>query len=238
MATLTKSKELQAIIFDMDDTIALTMKNHVMAWFDVCAKYKPPNINLNYCAEMLQENLNIINKLHTGGTAEEFIEVLFGKLPTNKIKEYDNAREQFFIQKANDIKAIDGCINFLETCSKDLKIGIASSTSRPIIDHVLQNLAIKDFFKPEHIIDASHVKNGKPHPEPYLRAAQALSIEPECCLVFEDSKSGVISAKCAGMKVIGVSTTLSETEMIELGAIRVINNYTEIKNLDELKELF
>lgn len=238
MTALTKSKKLQAIIFDMDDTIALTMQNHHRAWFDLCDKYRPSNINLKYCAEMLQQDLELIEKIHTGGTAEEFIEVLFGKLPENKLKKYAKDRESFFIQNASNIVAIKGIENFLKTCCIDLKIGIASSTSRPIIEHVLTTLDLKKFFKPEHIIDASHVKNGKPHPESYLRAAQALDIEPECCLVFEDSKSGIISAKCADMKVIGLATTLSKSKMIELGTVRVINNYTEIENLEELKDLF
>ena len=46
--------------------------------------------------------------------------------------------------------------------------------------------------------------HGKPHPEPYLRAAALLGVEPNACVAFEDSPAGITSAEAAGTHAIGV----------------------------------
>jgi sugar-phosphatase len=55
---------------------------------------------------------------------------------------------------------------------------------------------------PHVFITAESVKKGKPHPEPFLKAATELGIEPAECLVFEDADNGVHSALAAGCRVI------------------------------------
>jgi beta-phosphoglucomutase-like phosphatase (HAD superfamily) len=63
------------------------------------------------------------------------------------------------------------------------------------------------------ILDESCVSHGKPNPEIYLKAAAALQLPPERCIVFEDSLSGVAAAQAAGCKVVGVLTTHSADEL-------------------------
>ena len=77
---------------------------------------------------------------------------------------------------------------------------MVSSSAYPIIDIILNKLKIKDYFSLIH--GPEKVKQGKPHPEPYVLAAKILSVEPWDCVVFEDSKAGVVSAKRAGAKCI------------------------------------
>ncbi|KAF0814189.1 Sugar phosphatase YfbT [Andreprevotia sp. IGB-42] len=60
---------------------------------------------------------------------------------------------------------------------------------------------------PEHVIGGDDVKNGKPHPEPYLMAAAHHGVDPADCLVFEDAISGIQSAKAAGMTVVALATS-------------------------------
>ena len=52
-------------------------------------------------------------------------------------------------------------------------------------------------------------KRPKPAPDIYLRAAEVLHADPACCIVFEDSLTGVAAARAAGMRVAGVTTTLT-----------------------------
>jgi sugar-phosphatase len=63
------------------------------------------------------------------------------------------------------------------------------------------------FPLPRVLISADMVRKGKPHPEPYLRAAEGLGFKPADCLVIEDAASGIASARAAGIEVIGVTTT-------------------------------
>ena len=54
------------------------------------------------------------------------------------------------------------------------------------------------------VIAGDDVANGKPHPEPYLLAAERLGVEPQHCVAFEDSVPGLASAEAAGTKAVGV----------------------------------
>jgi sugar-phosphatase len=60
---------------------------------------------------------------------------------------------------------------------------------------------------PEHLITAADVEHGKPHPQPYLAGAAALSVDPAQCLVVEDAPAGIQAATAAGMTVLALETT-------------------------------
>ncbi|OOF12694.1 MULTISPECIES: hexitol phosphatase HxpB [unclassified Salinivibrio] len=83
-----------------------------------------------------------------------------------------------------------------------LKIGLASSSPLSLIHPTLDALGLSDQFS--IIESAGDLKHGKPHPEVYLNAAQALDVEPEQCIAFEDSFTGLLAAKAASMKTIVV----------------------------------
>jgi sugar-phosphatase len=81
---------------------------------------------------------------------------------------------------------------------------------------------------PKVMIAADDVTQGKPHPEPYLKGAQALGFAPEDCLVMEDAPAGIRAAHAGGMKVIALTSTyatekLSEADAVvaELGQVQV-----------------
>ena len=65
------------------------------------------------------------------------------------------------------------------------------------------------------IVAGNQVKKGKPHPEPYLRAARLLKLKPEACLVIENAPFGIISAKRAKMPCIAVSTSLPKEYLVD-----------------------
>jgi mannitol-1-/sugar-/sorbitol-6-/2-deoxyglucose-6-phosphatase len=84
----------------------------------------------------------------------------------------------------------------------DLRLAIASSSPKKLIQSVVTKLAIGDYF--ESVYSGFDVPNGKPDPAVYLAAAAGLGLDPENCLAIEDSFAGIRSAKAAGMKVIAV----------------------------------
>jgi len=77
---------------------------------------------------------------------------------------------------------------------------------------------------PKHLLTCSDVENGKPHPEPYLRAAALLGFPPAACIVVEDVAVGIRSGKAAGARVIAVRTSATEEELAHSGADWTINN--------------
>jgi beta-phosphoglucomutase-like phosphatase (HAD superfamily) len=81
------------------------------------------------------------------------------------------------------------------------------------VDFTLAKTNLVNYFPV--ILDEAFVDHGKPNPEIYLKVAAALNMDPQNCIVFEDSLSGVTAGKSAGCKVVGVTTTHSGEELSE-----------------------
>jgi sugar-phosphatase len=84
---------------------------------------------------------------------------------------------------------------------------------------------------PKILVTAEDVANGKPHPEPYLKGAELMGVNPADCLVIEDAPAGIQSARAGGMKVIGITSTyaaeaLGHADAVigKLGQIQVTSN--------------
>jgi HAD superfamily hydrolase (TIGR01509 family) len=98
---------------------------------------------------------------------------------------------------------LPGVRNILDSLrSQGLRLALASSSPRSLIDAVLEKLDISAYFEVIH--SATDEPHGKPHPAVYLSTAESLGLRPHRCLAFEDSLAGVRSAKAAGMTVIAV----------------------------------
>ncbi|MFZ0817458.1 MAG: HAD family hydrolase [Candidatus Sulfotelmatobacter sp.] len=94
--------------------------------------------------------------------------------------------------------------------------GVVTSGSRHLATARLQLAGIP---LPKVMITADDVVNGKPHPEPYLKGAEQLGVNPKECLVIEDAPAGIRAAHAGGMKVIGLTSTypapaLSEADFV------------------------
>jgi len=100
-------------------------------------------------------------------------------------------------------RAMPGAIEAVEFFkSKGLKLGLATSSDRSLIDASLEALDLKSAF--DHLQSGSELEHGKPHPLVYLVTAERLVIEPGECVALEDSIPGLTAAKAAGMKAVAV----------------------------------
>lgn len=184
-----------AVIFDMDGVIVHSNPAHKKAIQLFCERHDK---------DVTEDFL--VNKLY-GRTNKEWIPEIMGDISQERLKELADEKEQqfrdLFKPKEN---IVDGIHAFLEQL-RDSGIPMAVATSAPVenADYILSTLGIENYF--DVILDASHVNRGKPEPEVYLKAAQALDKEPEDCIVFEDSIAGVQAGLAAGAKVVGVTTT-------------------------------
>jgi len=82
---------------------------------------------------------------------------------------------------------------------------------------------------PKRMITSSDITQGKPHPEPYLKAASALGFPAADCVVCEDVPAGIQSGRSAGAKVIAFRTTVEERILREAGADWIMNNCLDIR---------
>jgi HAD superfamily hydrolase (TIGR01509 family) len=98
---------------------------------------------------------------------------------------------------------LEGVPEAIERCRRrGLRLALCSSSPPRLIDSLLDRLDLADRFEVVHSADGD--AHGKPHPLPYLLTAAELGVEPSQCLVFEDSFSGCVSAKAAGMVTVAV----------------------------------
>ncbi len=77
------------------------------------------------------------------------------------------------------------------------------------------------------MVTADDVVNGKPHPEPYLKGAELLGVNPAECLVIEDAPAGIRAAHAGGMKAIGLTSTYPPAALSE--ADWVVGKLAEIQ---------
>jgi HAD superfamily hydrolase (TIGR01509 family) len=103
------------------------------------------------------------------------------------------------------IDAVDGAIRFVETLPASLPRAIASSSTTHWIRTHLRHLGLEDNFDPHIYSGREHVTRGKPAPDIYLYAAQALGVAIGDCVIIEDSPVGATGAVASGAFVIGLA---------------------------------
>jgi HAD superfamily hydrolase (TIGR01509 family) len=103
---------------------------------------------------------------------------------------------------AADLPLFDGAIDAVRRLAGSFRLGLASSSNRPIIDAVLARAGLAELF--EATVSSEEVARGKPAPDVYLEAAGRLGVAPERCAAIEDSANGIRSAHAAGMRVIAI----------------------------------
>jgi len=182
----------KTIIFDMDGVIVDAEPYHCQAWIEACQKVGI-SIDEKFYFSKVCGNHSLIS-------AQMLLEQFNEEYAPDDLVEKKSfyAQEIISREKLNAFPGVLELVKFFN--KKKYRIGLVSSSAYPIIDIILNKLKIKDYFSLIH--GPEKVKQGKPHPEPYVLAAKILSVEPWDCVVFEDSKAGVVSAKRAGAKCI------------------------------------
>jgi mannitol-1-/sugar-/sorbitol-6-phosphatase len=89
---------------------------------------------------------------------------------------------------------------------------------------------------PNVLVSAEHVREGKPHPEPYLMGARLLAIPATECLVIEDAPAGIESARAAGMKAVGLTSTFSADQLHADSVVRDLRQL-QVESHDGMLEI-
>lgn len=118
----------------------------------------------------------------------------------------------------NDVHLKEGALELLTFLKKnDIKIGLATSNSYPLLEAALKNTGISEFF--DTITTTEEAKKSKSNPDVYLLTASKLGVDPTECIVFEDIIEAVRGAKLANMKVVSVYDKAAEYQKNDLISI-------------------
>jgi len=96
-------------------------------------------------------------------------------------------------------------------------LGIASGAARNEIEMMLRGRSLDRYFR--FIVAAGETREGKPAPDPYLKAARLHGLAPVECVAIEDSRWGIESAKAAGLHCVGITHTYPVNELLTADAI-------------------
>jgi HAD superfamily hydrolase (TIGR01509 family) len=179
----------KAIICDMDGLLVDSETPFKNAWFSV-SKLNGFEVNDALYLQLIGLNERDIKQTLLRHFNDEF--------PYDKIQ----SEIQIYMAQTHpkfDLK--DGVLNLLESLTKNhVPRSVATSTSKEKALKRLEHSGILSYF--DYVTAGDEVSNGKPSPDLFILAAERMRVKPDQCLVLEDSPSGALGAKRAGMNVI------------------------------------
>jgi beta-phosphoglucomutase len=211
-----------ALIFDMDGVLIDNRSYHLAAWIAFLKRYGILITPEEFNARMF------------GGSNRNLMEKVFRRtIDEEELLRLANEKEDIYKElHAPFIEPIKGVKEFIASArAAGYLTAVATAAPRGNLDFMLDMTGMRGMF--DVMLDDSLVKNGKPDPEIYTLSAKLLGLQPQYCIVFEDSNTGIKAAQSAGMRVIGVATSLSVEELNHTW--KVIHDFTEI-SLNDLKK--
>jgi beta-phosphoglucomutase len=208
---------VKGVLFDLDGVVLKSMEQHLQAWqfaFDQIGLhlgkeefYKLEGRGVRSVVDDLARKYNLSTDLKPG-------------IIETKMAYYNRIYKPEFYS---------GLFELLELLSKQkIKTAIITGANRARIDELLAG-HLKGFF--EAAVTSDDVAHTKPFPEPYLKGAAMLKLNPAECLVIENAPLGIRSAKEAGMTVIAVRTTLPDKYLRQ--ADYIVDDLVQVKKLVE-----
>lgn len=134
---------------------------------------------------------------------------IFNKMPPFAMEEGDRLWDEAL---KKELQPVVGMSELLESLSHLLSVG--SNSSLLHVKKSLKKTGLDSFFG-DNVFSAQNVLNPKPAPDLFLHIASTLDVVTKNCVVIEDSPSGIMAAKNAGMKVIGFSGAAHFTPSLE-----------------------
>ncbi|TDK49972.1 HAD family hydrolase [Algoriphagus formosus] len=192
----------QAVIFDMDGVICHTNPYHSKAFRIFFEKRNVYPTEEEFAQHMYGKNNSYILSHFLGR-----------KIEGRELLELEDEKEGLFREiYQHHVDPIPGFLEFLTMLkSNNLKTGVATSAPLLNLELIAGKLNLYPHF--ESTFASEHVNKHKPDPEVYLKSASKLEVAPDRCVVFEDSFSGVMAAKNAGMKVVGVLSSHGKEDL-------------------------
>ncbi len=203
-----------ALLFDMDGVIVDTQEAVTIFWENLASRHA---VNLTQA--------DYTNHIH-GCLADHTLDALFPFLSPEQRK--DVLSDMVDYETNFTYRAIPGVLPFIENLGRcGIPIALVTAGARWKVDTVVGQLGLEAAFDAQ--ITFESIRQGKPHPECYLLAAEALDQAPGSCIVFEDSVAGIQSGVAAGAYCVGVRPAEIAQALIEVGAKTVIPDFNRTR---------
>ena len=215
-----------AVIFDWDGVVIDSSSLHERSWEALASE-----IGKTLPADHFKRGFGKRN-------AVIIPEILDWSQDSAEIDRWGKRKEELYriMGREEGIPILDGTRDFLRSLrAAGIPCVIGTSTERMNIELAFEQLDLGSFFL--GAVCSEDVSRGKPDPEVFLKAATLAGVDPQNCVVLEDSAHGIIAARRGGMKGLGLATTRDKKDLIEVGADLVVDNPSEL-SIGLLESLF
>ncbi|HKV48748.1 MAG TPA: HAD family phosphatase [Candidatus Acidoferrales bacterium] len=179
-----------AYLFDCDGTIADSMPLHYLAWRRALGEWKCDFDERLFYEWGGRPTTEIIATLNTMRGL---------KMP---VQEVADRKEALYYEFLPRLKAIPEVLEHIEAQHGRIPFAVVSGSTRESVEASLRSLNLLDRF--DTLVCAGDYQKAKPAPDAFLAAAERLGVNPEACLVFEDTEMGIQAARAAGMAYVKI----------------------------------
>jgi len=212
---------IEACIFDLDGVVVDTAKYHFIAWRALAEE-----LGFEFTLED-NERLKGVSRMQSLDILLEIGGLKFSEPEKLAMAKKKNMLYVSYIEKMTPEETLPGVETFLrELRTAGIRIALGSaSKNAPMI---LERIHLSEMF--DAIVDGNSISEAKPNPEVFLKGAEALGVDPQNCVVFEDAIAGIEAARNANMYCVGIG----QTETLRMADL-VIPGFQEF-TVQDLKE--
>jgi beta-phosphoglucomutase len=198
---------LSTFIFDMDGVITDTMPYHFLAWETVFAAEGVKVTHEDIYTREGQKGIDSVRELFAE-KGKAYSDAVGLRLLKEKEAIFKNIFKRRFIAGSREF--------IKRSKTEGFKLALVTGTSRHEAEKLLPQELWERF---DATVCGCDVQNGKPHPEPYLKAIHKLKVDLKAVLVFENAPFGIRSAKAAGLSCLALETSLPSAYLKHADAV-------------------
>ena len=207
-----------ALLFDLDGTLVDTDAEHLVAFQRAFAPHGIVLDRAEYVASVMGASNEMIGRKFLPHLPHDLREQTFA------------AKEQAYRDGLGDLEPIAGVAALLDWAdAKGLARAVVTNAPRANAELVLAAIGLAERL-PIRVI-GGELERSKPDPLPYLTGLRQTRARAENSVAFEDSLSGVRAAAAAGLAVVGITTSLDEARLIEVGAVFAAADFADARIL-------
>lgn len=205
---------LEAILFDLDGTLADTDSIHFAVWQDILVRYD------------LDIDRDFYRKRISGRTNSKIIKDIIPQLTLEDAWQLATEKEETYRRLANSLLPTPGLDKLIELTDKaSIKRAVVTNAPEDNATYMLKVLRLTSTFPT--VIMAKDAPPGKPDPAPYKLALSRLGVRSRNAIAFEDSAAGIRSAVGAGIYTIGITSSHPGEDLQAAGASMTVNDFTD-----------
>ncbi len=216
---LIKFENIEGMLFDLDGTLVDTLNLHILAFKDILKEYD------------IKIKDGELEKL-MGRTPQDIFRIYLPELSDSELWQLSIRKEEYLyslVESPSEIIVNQGVRSLLhELGEKNIKRVVISSSHRSLVNRLLSNVNLTEFF--ETMVCGDDVKKGKPDPEPFSKGADRTGLSSAKIIAIGDSIYDFLSASSAGLHFIGITTGKTSCEKFyNNNCNSVINSFFDIR---------